>query len=163
MPEQTAFKTKPKRTYRMRTVQCYRCGTNQQRQMVKPPIYCDECRNDVRFYERHPEQVDPVDWHIPGHRPNPDVRELSPVQEAAVAALAARSIDDTQQRLDAVNAEIRQVEHDREQLEAEERQIRVRMRTIAADIHQLVIRERALTAAADELADAMYTTEPKPV
>ena len=161
MPEQTAFKTKPKRTYRMRTVQCFRCGTNLQRQMVKPPIYCDECRNDVRFYERHPEQVDPVVWHIPGHRPYPDVRELSPVQEAAVAALAARS--DRKTQLDAVNAEIRDIEDLRENLQSEERTLRVRLRSIAADLHQLTIRERALCADADELADAMYANSAEPV
>lgn len=157
MPEQTAFKTKPKRTYRMRTVQCFRCGTNLQRQMVKPPIYCDECRNDVRFYERHPEQVDPVAWHIPGHRPYPDVRELSPVQEAAVAALAARS--DTQSQINEKGKQISALSVQLNDLRQEKTQHHNRLLTISRALVELYGKRDRLEREQIALTEDMNDTE----
>lgn len=157
MQDQTAFITKPKRTYRMRTVQCFRCGTNLQRQMVKPPVYCDECRADVSFYERHPEQVDPVAWHITGHRPYPDVRELSPVQEAAVAALAARS--DTQSQINEKGKQISALSVQLNDLRQEKTQHHNRLLAISRELVELYGKRDRLEREQIALTEDMNDTE----
>lgn len=155
MEDRPIFKTKPKRTYRTRTVQCFRCGTNLQRQMVKPPIYCDECRADVSFYERHPEQVDPKSWHVAIARPYaiPDDPRLSPVQEAATAALEARK---ESPYADRVRAELGSLNRDRMAIDDKLADIRKRMHEMGMERARLN-QERA---GLDRLAESLVNEYP---
>lgn len=54
-----------------RRVDCYRCGVEMSRAYVRPPALCAKCKDDIRFYGRHPENADPVVWRVPAYDPNP--------------------------------------------------------------------------------------------
>lgn len=72
-----------KRQKRYRRVDCYRCGDEMERAYVKPPALCAGCKDDRRFYERHPENADPVVWRVPAYDPNPGNKYAPKTEEQA--------------------------------------------------------------------------------
>lgn len=57
------------RTFRERTGNCVRCGVEITRKVFKTPIMCGPCRQEVAWFERHPNVPDPVEWAYPTAKP----------------------------------------------------------------------------------------------
>jgi hypothetical protein len=66
-----------------RRVDCYRCGVEMSRAYVRPPALCAKCKVDIRFYERHPENADPVVWRVSKYDPNPGDKYAPKTEEQA--------------------------------------------------------------------------------
>jgi hypothetical protein len=167
--ELTSHGTPRKRPYTTRTPKgprkftekdgnCYRCGAALRRKIFTEPVLCAECRNLIRFFQRHPGIPDPIDWHYPPAREKvyapASAGHDAPAEPEQTALTMAEPADDLtdqvradlRNELHGLDEQITQIGIRRGELRTEDATARQRIREIAGELATIRNEEDRITA-----------------